>query len=435
MQRQLRGWSQEDVATGLHRVAASLGERELGVDATMVSRWERGTRRPRPRYVRLLCRLFELPAEQLGMVEYDEPGPAPAARGPLGDAERPDFIRDIGGLLGVAALPLRRFEPAGQEAWERLARALHRLTGVDDETVNHLERTTIALQSLGPTQVGSRVLLGPVTGHLDAISLLLQGTLAPALRARLCSLAAETAGFVGWLRWNMDQPAAAAAYFRTGLDAAREAEDRALGAYLMGSAACQPPYRGNPRERLQQLTGRTFGFAQSDASPSTRAWLAAKEADVHALLGDADSCLRALDRAQSIVDRAAPEDERRRPRFSLVDDTWLQGEWGASLARLGRTAEARLKLESVLASLGPTSESDRLWLLAALASTHVRDREPEEACRVIRQALARAARMQFETILKVLRGLLQELSRYRDVPAVLELAEEFRSTAGVLVPS
>jgi len=69
LQRRLRGWSQDDVAAGLHRIAASLGEPELGVDANMVSRWERGTRKPRPRYVRLLCRLFELPPEQLGVIE------------------------------------------------------------------------------------------------------------------------------------------------------------------------------------------------------------------------------------------------------------------------------------------------------------------------------------------------------------------------------
>src|SRR5262252_6718269 len=69
LQRRLHGWSQEDVAAGLHRLAASMGEPELGVDATMVSRWERGTRKPRPRYVRLLCHLFELPPEHLGVIE------------------------------------------------------------------------------------------------------------------------------------------------------------------------------------------------------------------------------------------------------------------------------------------------------------------------------------------------------------------------------
>ena len=69
LQRRLRGWSQDDVAAGLHRVAAGLDEPELGVDAAMVSRWERGTRKPCARYVRLLCHLFELPAEQLGVIE------------------------------------------------------------------------------------------------------------------------------------------------------------------------------------------------------------------------------------------------------------------------------------------------------------------------------------------------------------------------------
>lgn len=88
LQRRLRGWSQEDVAAGLHRLAASLGGPELGVDAAMVSRWERGARRPRPLYVRLLCRLFELRAEQLGLVDDDlmDTGPglprSPLASGP-----------------------------------------------------------------------------------------------------------------------------------------------------------------------------------------------------------------------------------------------------------------------------------------------------------------------------------------------------------------
>jgi hypothetical protein len=35
----------------------------------MVGRWERGVRHPCPRYVGLLCQLFELPADKLGLVE------------------------------------------------------------------------------------------------------------------------------------------------------------------------------------------------------------------------------------------------------------------------------------------------------------------------------------------------------------------------------
>jgi transcriptional regulator with XRE-family HTH domain len=429
LQRRLRGWSQEDVAAGLHRLAAELDEAELGVDATMVSRWERGTRRPRPRYVRLLCNLFELPAEQLGIVEDPDFGSLPEqAADALDDDDvgRQDFIRQVSAMLGVAALPMSRFEPAGEEPWERLARALRSPGRVDGETLDHLEQVTVALQSLAPTQVAPRTLLGPVTGHLDAITLLLQGAPPPALRARLCSLAAETAGLAGWLRWSLDDADGATAYFRTALDAAHEAGDRALGAWLMGSAACQPPHREDPQERLRQLRGRTHGFVQADATSDTQVWLAAKEADACAMLGDAAGCLRALDRAETVLARRDRE-ESPRPRFSAVDETWLGGERGASLARLGMTREARAILQPVLASLGPSSEHDRVWLFTSLASAYAREAEPEEAVRVARLALNGASRLQLEPVLRVLDSLRSDLAPYEDSPAVREFDQLLRS--------
>jgi transcriptional regulator with XRE-family HTH domain len=421
LQRRLRGWSQEEVAAGLHSLAASLGQPELGVDATMVGRWERGTRRPRPRYVRLLVRLFELPAEELGVVEDGDLAQFPElTRDALEEeeVERRDFMQKVAALLGVAAVP-----PVGPEPWERLARALARPGPVDVETVDHLERVTVALQSLGPTRVSSHLILGPVTGHLDAITVLLHGSPPPSLRSRLCSLAGETSGFAGWLRWNMDDPAGAASYFSAALVAAREADDRALAAYLIGSAACQPPYREAPQRRLAQL----HAISWSAATPSTQVWLAAKEADAHALLGDADGCLRALERAEAALDRKPGEDGSRRPRFNVIDRTWLDGERGASLAKLGRTADARAVLQPVLARLGPSSERDWLWLCTALASTYVQDEEPEEACLVAGVALERAARMQLEPVLTIVRDLCQQLSAYGPSPAVQDLDEQLRT--------
>ena len=67
-QRRLRGWSLEDVADRLHREAVTAGEPTLGCDANSVSRWERGVRMPGPRYTRLLCRLYELPVDRLGLI-------------------------------------------------------------------------------------------------------------------------------------------------------------------------------------------------------------------------------------------------------------------------------------------------------------------------------------------------------------------------------
>lgn len=434
LQRSLRGWSQENVAAGLHRLAASLGERELGVDATMVGRWERGTRKPRPRYVRLLSRLFELPAEQLGMVEEsDLDRPAEHGQRALAedDLDRRGFMRGVGALLSLAAVPVHALGPLGPEPWERLSGALRLPRVVDERTVAQLEQTTIALESLGPAQVSSHALIGPVIGQLDAISMILQGSTPASLRARLCSLAGETAGLAGWLRWNVDDPDGAAAYFRTGLDAAKEAGDRALGAYLMGSAACQPPYRGNFEERLRSLQGQVHGFTRSDASPATQVWLAAKEADARAHLGDADGCLRALARAEAMFERVGGDAETERPRFTSVDSAWLTGERGASLAKLGRTGEARTLLESVISRLGPARERDRLWLLTALASAHLQDSEPEEACRVAREALDGSLKIQLKPILRVVEGLRRDLQAFGPRPALQELDEHLRLTLGV----
>lgn len=436
LQRRLRGWSQEDVAAGLYRVASSLGETDIGVDATMISRWERGTRHPRPRYVRLLSLLFDLPAEQLGLVQDADLSVVPLLPYDRveGDADdRNEFIERVGDLLGGAPFPPYRppetpgREPERTEAWERLDRALSRPGQLDVVAVEELERVTHALESLEPTAVSSRALLGPATGHLDAISMLLQASLRAGIRARLCSLAGETAGLVGWLRWNLNDAEGANACFRAGLRAAREADDQALGAYLVGAMACRLPGRAAPAITLRLLGSRTFGFAQADATPATAAWLAAKEADAWAQLGNEDECLRALARADEIVGRLAADPRRARPSFSMVDRDWLAGERGASLARLGRVDAAQSILQPVLASLGPTCERDRLWLLTALAGAHAESDEPEEACRHARAALVGAARMQLAPVLEAIGSLRTRLERHRRNLAVQELDEHLRS--------
>jgi len=345
--------------------------------------------------------------------------------------ERRDFLSKVTALLGAATLPVTAVIPTDPEPWRRLATLLRRHGPADGAAVDHVERVTMALQSLGPTLVSPRAILGPATEHLAAIRALLRGSLRASLRARLTSVAADTSGFVGWLHWDLDDPAGAAAAFRAGLDAAREAGDRPLAAYLAGSAACQPPYRETPRHRL----GRLRALSGSAATPATRVWLAAKEADAHALLGDAAGCLRALDRAERALDAAGTDQGPRRPRFDAIDRAWLDGERGASLARLGRTAEARAYLAPALEALGPAGERDWLWLGTALASTHLADGEPEEACRVAVGVLERASRMELGPVLQVVRGLRRELGAHGPAQAVGELDERLRDAAGTSAAS
>jgi transcriptional regulator with XRE-family HTH domain len=98
-QRRLRGWTLADVADGLHGLHHLAGnETDLGVDSHMVGRWERGVRRPSPGYVGLLCRLFELPADELGLIEETpEVRPACAAGLPVTWSFAPTVTMTVAG--------------------------------------------------------------------------------------------------------------------------------------------------------------------------------------------------------------------------------------------------------------------------------------------------------------------------------------------------
>jgi tetratricopeptide (TPR) repeat protein len=229
---------------------------------------------------------------------------------------------------------------------------------------------------------------------LNNVATLLAGS--PPLRPQLCSIAGETAALAGWLAWDLEDRPAAAGYFRVGLDAAKEADDRALGTYLVGSSCVQPAYRERPFARLRRLEGRTFGFARSDASPSTRAWLATLEAEAHALAGDTSKCLRAFDEAEAAMSGAGSEDESRRPRVAFFDRNYLAGERGVALARLGQPDAAQEVLRPALTSLDPSAVKTRPRLLTALATAHVQQGDVDRACELGAEALGIAAQQEVQ---------------------------------------
>src|SRR5258708_36763681 len=97
----------------------------------MISRWERGTRHPRPRYVRLLCELFDLPADQLGLVGETDLALVAARDSIHSDVGgRKDFLQEMASMLSLAPLPpfLRPAPggrgPAPRQPWECLDRRL-----------------------------------------------------------------------------------------------------------------------------------------------------------------------------------------------------------------------------------------------------------------------------------------------------------------------
>jgi hypothetical protein len=409
-QRLLRGWSLETAAEQLDRLAPVVGEKHLGVTGSMFGKWERGIHQPRGVNRQLLCVLYEATAEELGLCE---PSPPEVT---MEDMRRRTFLQGLGAVSGFAIT-------SALEPWQRLSAALRQPSRVDRQTVSELEHVTISLEGL-ESQVSPRSLLGPVVGHLNTVASLLQGSPRAALHRQLSSIAGETAGLAGWLAFDMEDRRAAAAYFRAGIEAAQEANDRALGAYLVGSSCVQPAYRERPLARLRRLQGHTFGFTTADANPSTRAWLIALEAEAHALAGNERAALGALDAADTAIASAASEDSSRRPRATFFGQARLIGERGVALARLQQPEAAQQVLESALASLDPEVIKTRPRLMAALATAHVRQGNIDVACRLGADALDLAARQQVAPNLQDVRRLRLDLEPWRTTRAVKELDEQ-----------
>src|SRR6185437_7398286 len=66
--RELRGWSQEELARRVSCLADGIGHRGVVLDVSTISRWERGRNFPSPFYRQLLCSLFEMNAAELGLL-------------------------------------------------------------------------------------------------------------------------------------------------------------------------------------------------------------------------------------------------------------------------------------------------------------------------------------------------------------------------------
>jgi tetratricopeptide (TPR) repeat protein len=332
------------------------------------------------------------------------------------DMQRRAFLTNA----AVAGLALLGVAP-GEEPWQRLGAALRRPQRTDSRTVDDLEAVTVSFQELYP-RVSPYAVLAPARSHLATLTQLLEGGGQPErTRRRLASLAGETAILMGWLASDDGEHGTAQAYYRAALDAAREAGDRALGAYAVGSASTLPVFRASPDHTLYLLAEGRHGFGAADATPSTRAWLASLEAEAHAEAGREADARQALDRAAEALDRAVAEAaDEVRPRVPFFDPVRLAGERGVVSVRLGAADEGRRALDEALRGLRPGLKIESR-LLTSLARAHARQGDVDRACHVATESLAIARASETAPSLRDLRSLRDELAPWAGSAAVREL--------------
>lgn len=290
-----------------------------------VKRWEVGKRVPEPDWRDAIAEVYGLPRREVDKA-------CNAARADrtfskmMHDSSEHDVNRRT--FIGAAALAAG----AAAEPWGRLSAALGG-SAIDGETVQALELTTSGMFE-SEEHIPARLMKDRLAAHLDTITSLLPG--AGPYRSALAIVAGETAALAGWMAYDLGDRKAAAQYYGVAVQAGQTAGHGAVTALALGYKSYAVP-ADSARDMLAEAQRHVRGPGYATAA----AWLAAREAEEAAKLGDREGAVRALERARAVFDYANPEAEQAWTRFfrrsrlgSMAISTYAQighSELGAAI--------------------------------------------------------------------------------------------------------
>jgi hypothetical protein len=309
------------------------------------------------------------------------------------------LLARLGG--GVAARPSAEHAGEHLEHHRRLFDAARRLGQVAPPT-------TVLPMLVGQAQA-LRTLAGEARGR-DAVA--------------VAALSARTAEFAGWMAQESGDDDAAEWWTGRAVRVAAEVGDPHTASYALVRRALITLYQGDAAatvayaERAQMMPGtpaRILGLA------------AQREAQGHALAGDYDSCMRALDRAAFNLAAAAGE----APGEPVIGTTHITDPvavvTGWCLFDLGKPREAAAVLDREVARIPVSAVRSRLRFGVRQALAHATAGELEVACGLAETMIAQAAAIGSATILADLRKLAATLRRWHTHPAVRALGPAFNA--------
>lgn len=234
-------------------------------------------------------------------------------------------------------------------------------------------------------------------------------------------LASRYAEFTGWMAQESGDDESALAWTDHAVRLAETAGDHDLAAYALVRRALITLYAGDAKATVELVRA-----AQDSRLPARIRGLAAqREAQGHALAGERVACLRALDRARTLLDRAAGAGSDGRPVIGpthLGDPAAMTAGW--CLLDLGLPEQAAAALDREVALLPGHAVRSRVRYGARRALAHAVAGEIEHACAIARPLLSEGEALASATIRVDLRRLSRVLARRRGNASVRALAPE-----------
>ncbi|MET7641695.1 hypothetical protein [Streptomyces sp. NPDC005438] len=486
------GWSKGELARQVNRRARRLGAHHISTDTSRVRRWLDGEQ-PREPIPRILSELFSerfgavISPEDLGLraprPSGDSGADLPWAGQPtlamIHDFSRSDLMLARRGFLGAslsmtagAALvePMQRWlvptppserplpgeppvpVPDGRETVRghlsvvqggatRSKRLDKRSPRISLPEVSQLEQTT-AMFRRWDAHCGGGLRRKAVVGQLHEVTELLRECQSSRVTPRLFRVTAELAELAGWMSYDVGLQPTAQKYFVLALHAAKEAEDQALGAYILSNMSRQMTHLGRPDDALELIHLAQYG-SREEATPRTQAMLYAVEARAYANLGEPGKCKRATRMAEDAFEDVEPH--HREPDWITF---FTEGELYAECAHAyrdlayvaGRSPSyaslARPIMEKAVSLFarelaeGPGVGHRRSYALnlIGLATVHLLQREPEGCASLAGQACDVAAQIRSERVNNRLRSTGAKAEQdFGHVADVVRLGQRIKS--------
>ncbi|OXM51727.1 XRE family transcriptional regulator [Amycolatopsis alba DSM 44262] len=389
--REAMGYTQETFAA------------ELNVEFSTVGRWERGEVTPQPFRRTRIAKALGVTLQELGRLLERAPAPArcPAtvAVTPLDLAEADDMNRrDLLRLFSVtgALLALGDADRAAAAASGGAVDA----AGADELAVfaGHLWRV------YGMASSKSH-LLPLVRTQLDVLTEALRQSQTPAIRQRLCRLAADLFQLAGEIYFDGDRYTDAAHCYTLAAAAGKEAGAPDLWACALTRHAFIAVYERKFTHAIPLLDLAANLASRGDADLSTRYWVAAVRAEAFAGLGDLDGCQRALDTAAEVRHL---EGQVHNGGWLRFDGSRLAEERGTCFVTLGRLDQAEAALAEALNSALTTRR--KAGVLTDLAMIGVHRADPDQVINYAEAVLATARQTRSGVVARKLRGLQPHLA-------------------------
>lgn len=442
-EREIRGWSQKKVAD------------QIDVGKEMISRWECGERFPSKYYQEKLCQLYNKSTSELGFMSQSNAVASTPSKSSdpallLSLAQQdiqsipPIFSQAISqGIMGtvhelegadVDTLRRKLLEQAfgtvatfyalpNPDPLERLVRAIKKSASIDDTLLAHLEMITRNNLQLFIRSQKSVLMLPSILRHLETITQLLEHSFPEHVHNLLCTFAGETTQLIGDILFNAGDNSNAEKYYKASLEASKEAANEVLYAVTLGRKSFIPIYSGDPQIALPLLR-KAHEIVRSTSSDVIDAWLWAIEAEVHANIGDANACSKALEQSELFIER----DRSGEVSYLFADTSYppftsshLLGYKGACSLKLHMTSKAQEFLEARLASIEEGRSHKKSIVLVDLATVYAQRGEIEEACKYTRQALDIITQTKSARVFQRVLNHRVQLDPWRKIPDVKNL--------------